>query len=307
MQITPQVDAFVSILMTAVKRDSVMTVQDVHRTPDITPRTTVPHQQVLTPVRKRGIGVLLNGIHAPTNWAAVAAMLSVLVAFLVLAGTGLHAHWMHASTHGPEAIYETHNGQRAEVMLADGTKVFLNVASRLEVPEQFSTGDHVVHLIGEADFQVAHHTGTPLVVEAGATHTRVLGTEFSVRAYRPENVRVAVRSGKVAVNDTVLNARDVAHVTQAGHLTVAHDQRVESLFGFMFGRLSFVNTPLRTAIPDLNRWYDVDIQLGNQSLGVLPLDAALTSGSIGDLIEILRVTFAVRVVRIGRTLTLYPR
>lgn len=202
--------------------------------------------------------------------------------------------------------YATTSGERASIVLIDGTRVNLNVASRLEVPKNFGEGNRSVRLIGEAYFQVTHTAGAPFTVAAGRTRTTVLGTAFGIQAYQPADVQVAVRAGKITLNNVVLTARDIAHATPAG-VVVAHDQSLDAALAFVTGRLLLPRTQLRDAIVGLNRWYGADIRLGDPALGALPIQGVLLSGSIGDLMELLHGTLDVRVVRTGRTLTLYPR
>ena len=207
----------------------------------------------------------------------------------------------------PPTTYVTAAGERARIELSDGTHVWLDVAGRLEIPEGFGGRDRVVHLSGEAYFDVARTTSAPFIVDAAGTQARVLGTEFGVRAYQPADVRVAVRSGRVAVGHTVLGARDVAHIDAGGRVLVAHGQDLSTALAFVTGRLVLPDMALRDAIPELNRWYDADIRLRDTTLGGLRLHATLMAGSIGDLMEMLRQTFGVRVARDGRTITLFPR
>jgi ferric-dicitrate binding protein FerR (iron transport regulator) len=78
-------------------------------------------------------------------------------------------------------------------------------------------------------------------------------------------------------------------------------------FSFANGVLTLDRTLLPAAIPELNRWYNADIRLGDPSLRAQRITARLTAGSLTDLTELLSVTFNVRVVRDGRVLTLFPR
>jgi transmembrane sensor len=190
--------------------------------------------------------------------------------------------------------------------LTDGTTVLLNVASRLEVPDNFGHGSRTVRLIGQAYFHAAHATRAPFIVEAQRTRVQVLGTTFGVRAYRPL-VQVAIQDGKVMLDNVVLTARDIAQTTAGHPVTVSHEQNLDATLGFVQGRLMLVDVSLQEAIEELNRWYDVDIRLGDPSLGAMRMHAVLTNGSIVDLMEVLRHVFPVRIVCDGRTLTIYPR
>jgi transmembrane sensor len=248
----------------------------------------------------------LRGFKAqPLLWGGA---IGILMAVLIGSWVEKHRPGAVGDTGRVWTVYRTAPGERATIELSDGTTVTLNVASRLEIPERFGDRTRTVRLHGEADFQVVHTTDRPFTVEADGVRSTVLGTEFSVRAYQPTEVRVAVRSGRVAVDRAILGASDVAYVTaNAATLTVARHQRLNDLFAFTTGRLVLPDVRLRDAIPALNRWYDVDIRLGNSTLGDRPIDAVLFSGSIGDLVEALRTTLGVQVVQNGRTLTLFPR
>jgi ferric-dicitrate binding protein FerR (iron transport regulator) len=200
--------------------------------------------------------------------------------------------------------YVTSNGQRATIQLGDGTQVVMNVASRISIPENFSRGHRTVHLIGEAYFNVAHTDGAPFVVDAGGVQARVLGTAFGVRAYNGSDVQVAVRDGRVVVNDSVLSARDVAERSGTGVVSVQHHQELDGVFGFITGRLVLNGIPLQDAVADLDRWYDADVRIASTKLGETPIYAVLRSGSIADLKEILQSTFGANVAQQGRVLTL---
>ena len=224
---------------------------------------------------------------------------------VVMAWVGV-AHYVGQPHQSAPATYVTANGQRATIVLPDGNTVLLNVASQLQVPASFMTGDHAVRLLsGEAMFTVSHHDRTPFTVITGSTVARVLGTTFLIRHYTEDTaITVAVRDGKVAVGATVVSAAQSVVVARAG---VTHVVPVKaSQFGFATGILVLRGLRLRQAIPELDRWYDADIRLGDASLGNLPIDGDVTAGSLGDLAERLRVAFNVRVVRSGRVLTLYP-
>ncbi len=129
------------------------------------------------------------------SWLAVAASLLLLLA----AGWFLYPSFQSA---GPMASLETKIGDAPkEVVLADGTKVWLRENSRLEYPEQFAGKDRRVALSGEAFFDVAENPESPfrIALPAGA-EVEVLGTSFLVRAQPDSLVAVNVSTGKVALN-----------------------------------------------------------------------------------------------------------
>lgn len=234
-------------------------------------------------------------------WYTLAGIAASLVMFLA-------GRWTSRTTPitARTTTYTTRNGERAEVTLPDGSRAFLSVASRLEVPATFAAGDRSVRLTGEALFSVTHRTGHPFTVTAGGMTTQVLGTSFLVRHYSSDSsVTVAVRDGRVVVQRVVVAARQQVDVLVSGavHLHPAD----AAAFSFANGVLDLRWMPLSRAIVELNRWYDVDIQLGDAALGSRLLQASFAAGSVGDLSAILGYTLDVRVVRTGRTLTLYAK
>jgi len=252
------------------------------------------------PADKKRIGVLGTQPLRRGMWSVVAALIVMAVGWL--AG----AHHVSARTASEMLTYTTGNGERATITLPDGGTVALNVASRLDVPMDYMAGNHTLRLVGEGLFTVPHHEGTPVTVVAGTTRARVLGTSFVVRQYATDTVTlVAVRDGKVAVGAAVVATQQVAEVGRTG---VPHVRSSDaSLFTFATGVLTIDGLPLPAAIVELDRWFDADIRLGDPRLATRFVKGKCAAGSLGDLAEILELTFNVRVVRDGRVLTLYPR
>jgi ferric-dicitrate binding protein FerR (iron transport regulator) len=242
-------------------------------------------------------------------WYSLAAL--VLVGFVVFGLSKVLIRQTDSRFVGPVTTYTTRNGQRAEIKLPDGTRVSLNVASRLDVPADFVAGDRTVTLYGEALFSVAHQSGAAFTVLSGQTRTQVLGTTFAVRHYANDTIAfVAVRDGKVSVHSPVMpsvivTAQRQVTMTAAGdiHLQSATPER----FAFASGVLPLDGIPLKDAITDLDRWYDADIRIPDTTLATEHIRATLPAGSLTDLADILEFMFAARVVRQGRVLTLYPR
>ncbi len=202
------------------------------------------------------------------------------------------------------SVYSTAYGQRATVVLPDGTIAILNVGSRLEVPANYASGNRNVRLHGEAFFTVTHHTSTPFTVTAGNSITRVLGTSFLVRHYSTDTAAlVAVKDGKVTVGSMILSANEQATVG-SNLLPVQGVATLEQLT-FANGVLTLDGLPLRDALVELNRWYNADIRIGDAAITERRIKGGFPAGSLSDLTERLEWTFNMRVVRSGRILTLY--
>jgi transmembrane sensor len=247
-------------------------------------------------------------LHRPmfTGWARYAVASVIIGAVTLVAGKQIWQEYVKGSVPVPMLTYTTANGQRARVTLPDGSTALLNVASRLDVPADYTRGNHTLHLRGEALFDVTHHSRTPFRVIAGSDTTRVLGTSFIVRRYETDTaVTVAVRNGKVAVHSTVVSANQQVKVGDAGHVQLRPASSAQ--FTFAQGVLTIEDMPLSEAVLELSRWYDADIRLGDPVLGTQRIKGVFAPESLNELAPILDWTFNVRVVRSGRTLTLYPR
>lgn len=238
-------------------------------------------------------------------------LFGVAIAAVLLCAIGVTALWHRTVSHASSisrstTTYATANGERANITLPDGSMAMLNVASRLEVPGDYAAGNHTVRLTGEALFTVTHHTGTPFTVTSGPLTTRVLGTSFLVRHYATDTTtQVAVRDGKVAVRSIVLPAS--RQFSMDGHGAIRVQPADPSQFSFATGTLVLNGVTLADAIPELDRWYDADIRVGDAALGTRRLTVECAAGSLADLAAILEWTFNMRVVRHGRMLTLYQK
>jgi ferric-dicitrate binding protein FerR (iron transport regulator) len=231
-----------------------------------------------------------------------------LAAVVVIGGWLTITHHPSARDTGVAAatVYTTAKGERANITLPDGSTVALNVASRLEVPSDYTTGNRTVQLTGEAFFTVQHHDRTPFTVVSGAAATRVLGTSFLVRHYAADTAtEVAVQDGRVAVRTAVVAAGQ--HVLVSQRAMSRLDPVAATRFGFVTGVLYLDGVTLRNAVPDLNRWYDVDVRFGDSAVAMRRISSGFTAGSSHELEEFLTWTMHLRVVRNGRILTLFSR
>jgi transmembrane sensor len=238
----------------------------------------------------------------------------------VLAGGGIWAS-AHirarqvAEAPRPMRVYETSRGERAEFRLGDGSRVMLNVASRLRVPADFGDQTRNVYLEGGAYFEVVHDSTRPFAVQAGDLVARDLGTEFTVGAYPEQrHARVVVREGLVALHTsgvTDATAGTTLRPGQQGRLDDAGVPKVQRAdttaeFAWTGGTLVFDGTPLRDALPQLGRWFDLEFRLSDSSLGRIQLAATLTNQPTDDALRFLAASLGLRAERQAQVVTFYP-
>lgn len=256
-----------------------------------------------------GAGVSVDQSHR-TNWRTKAwwrgALVPVCIVALLIAGWVISDYRSNISFSKQPFIYTTANGERGRITLPDGSHVTLSVASHIEIPSDFAVGNRIVSLHGEAIFNVTHNIGNPFVVKTASSSTRVLGTRFAIREYNTDSTAiVAVEDGKVAVGDVVVSANQevVVHNGEAGTVRSIESHR----FDFENGVLVLEGVSLQDAIPDLNRWFNAKVQLGDSTLATRILSGDCNAGSVVNLAELLELTFDIKVVRRGNILTLYSK
>jgi transmembrane sensor len=242
------------------------------------------------------------------------ALLGVAAALVLTIGGGVVATVLIQRGGAPpvaQVAAATARGERATFRLPDGTRVMLGVASTLRYPKAFPTDERVVVLEGEAYFDVVHEDGRPFVVQAGGVVAKDLGTQFTVRAY-PEDpgAQVVVREGKVAIRSTTDGPERVVAPGELGRLGEGGVPMVEPVdtlawFAWTEGRLVFDDTPLREALPQLGRWFDLEFRLADSPLGDLPLSASLRTEPTPEVLNSLSASLGLRQRREGRTVTLY--
>ncbi len=241
--------------------------------------------------------------------AAVLAAGAVLATRELLTGDG------SSVATAEERMVTVPRGERARFRLPDGTEVLLGAGSTLRHPRAFADRSRDVTLEGEAYFTVEHDERRPFRVRAGDLIATDLGTEFLVRAY-PENggARVVVRSGTVAVRSVqAQNSTQPERVVRPGELgridadgvPLVEQADTAAYFAWTTGTLVFDGTPLREALPQLSRWYDLDFRLADSSLGAVPLSGRLDQTLTPTRLDLLAGSVGLEQVRRGQVVTFY--
>lgn len=161
----------------------------------------------------------------------------------------------------------TPKGGQYQVILPDGSEVYLNAASSLKYPVKFNKNERRVTLSGEAYFEVSKNPAKPFIVESENQSVKVLGTHFNVSGYPGEVVKTTLAEGKVLVS--TLRGTDKITLTpnqQAiNNGTSLHTQSVNAgdVIAWKDGLFVFTQTNLKTVLQQISRWYDVGVDYTN--------------------------------------------
>lgn len=163
----------------------------------------------------------------------------------------------------------TPNGAKYEVLLPDGTKVWLNAGSSLKYPLKFANQERRVELTGEAYFEVekllVNKKRIPFYVETQKQIIQVLGTEFNISAYSDDvAIRTTLISGKVDVREQISGEHKVlAPGEQAisinGQSLEVVKVNAENAIAWKEGNFRCEDMYLKDILKQLSRWYNVQV------------------------------------------------
>jgi len=158
----------------------------------------------------------------------------------------------------------TSRGNQYQLVLSDGTRVWLNAYSSIRFPVAFSGGERKVEVTGEVYFEVAKDVRAPFKAETGGWEITVLGTSFNVNAYSDEAmVRTTLLEGAVRLSrgnaGAVLKPGQQAGMGADGALSIKNDVATEEVVAWKNGSFIFQRQDIKSIMRQISRWYDVEV------------------------------------------------
>lgn len=198
------------------------------------------------------------------------------------------------------------------LILADGTEVWVNVASSLTYSTNFSGPERIVEMTGEAYFNVAHNPQQPFIVKGKDAVIKVYGTVFNINAYNDEKeVITTLLNGSISITQPksgttgMLTPGQQATLSEAGRLRITNNANIEESTSWVKGKFLFENSDLHTILRQLSRWYDVEI-IYEEKIEGKTFSADLSRDK--SLVSILRILEAsgIKTTLDGRKVTVIP-
>ncbi|MFV0590297.1 MAG: FecR family protein [Draconibacterium sp.] len=160
-------------------------------------------------------------------------------------------------------------GGEYNLVLSDGTHIWLNSESELSFPAKFSGNKRIISLKGEAYLEVAKNDKLPFIVNVEGTQVEVLGTSFNVKAY--ENIETTLVEGKVRIRtnlsaEAVLSPGDQGIVTEGGEEVTVKQVDIRLYTSWVKGMFAFRSMPLEEIMKTFERWYNVTVTFENDEL-----------------------------------------
>lgn len=162
-------------------------------------------------------------------------------------------------------------GQRAELTLTDGTKVWLNAKTTFTFPDKFTANNRRVTLDGEGYFDVTKNPEKPFIVNTERYDIKVMGTEFNVTAYSGSSVfETSLLKGAVEVfspaKDTKVSLEPHMRTYEENGILKKDTIEHENYFLWKEGLICFYDEPVDKMIEKLQLYYDVKIDVQNKTL-----------------------------------------
>lgn len=165
----------------------------------------------------------------------------------------------------------TPRGGQYQVVLPDGTLVWLNAASSIHFPTRFAGDERVVNITGEAYFEVSKDKRKPFIVNANGSQIKVLGTHFNVNSYADETaVKTTLLEGSVKIvkretangkeNSIMLKPGQQATVEPHSPLAINYSPDLEQVMSWKNGAFQFNNADIKTIMRQLARWYSLEVE-----------------------------------------------
>ena len=200
-------------------------------------------------------------------------------------------------------------GGEYQIVLADGTRVWLNSATKLIFPQNFTGKERRVMLSGEAFFDVARDESKPFIVETSRMDVKVLGTRFNVNAYTDnEVVSTTLVDGSVEVASGTQKPITLVPGEQAygeaGELE-KREVNIRLYTSWIDGRFMFNNVELEEIVKQISRWYDVEIFFTNENVKRTRFTGGMVKFKpLDDLIRMIESTSPVRFSVKGKTIVI---
>jgi transmembrane sensor len=201
-------------------------------------------------------------------------------------------------THRDILAIATKTDRGKEVVLSDGSRVWLNRNAHLRYQARFGDNERKVQLDGEAYFDIAKNPDKPFIINTNHSDVTVLGTSFNINT-NSEITEISVTTGKVNVKSLYsgesINLLPEFTATVSKEIIQKSATRDPNYMSWKTGKFIFNETPLNKVINDLNSFYNKQIILKKQNNNCT-FTADFNDAKLPDIIEILALSCNLKIV-----------
>lgn len=227
----------------------------------------------IAPGSDKAILTLGNGEHIVLNGIDTAHLANQGKASIQQLGGQLSYDDQLASNEVVMNLLTTPRGGKYIVTLGDGSKIWLNAATKVRYPSSFTGATRTIELVeGEMYLEVTRNEKMPFIVKLPARDgdkgldITVLGTHFNVHAYPSEtSIRTTLLEGKVLVTkgtsrQILAPLQQALTNTGSDNISLIENVKVDTVVDWTLDKFAFNNDKLTTVMHKISIWYDVDIE-----------------------------------------------
>ena len=233
------------------------------------------------------------------GWVRIAAAVAIII------GIGFLAYWA-LNDRVKEMTVAAQQTPLTDI-LPDGSLVIVNKGSSISYPSKFKGKTRQVALEGEAFFNVTPGKEKPFIISINDVQISVVGTSFNVKNING-NTEVVVESGIVKVSrggkSVELNANEKL-LAEAKDSVMVKEEVSDQLYKY-YRTKEFVcdDTPLWKIVEKINEAYHSHIVFGDPALREMPLTATFYNESLEQVLNVISITFNIKVIKQGNTIIL---
>jgi len=288
--------------------------------PFVRPRKQSPSTAVSTPEKydaapgnKAAVLTLANGQQIALDSTANGTISRQgNMAVVNLKGT-LAYNAMNAAGTAGEMAYNTlstNAGNQYQLVLPDGSHIWLNAASSVRFPVNFSRKERIVEITGEAYFEIAPDAARPFLVHHKNMTVQVLGTHFNVNAYTDErSVATTLLEGSVKVisgKDQTLIIPGQQVQMSNGTMKVVNEVNTEEVVAWKNDQFYFRKADIHTIMRQLSRWYNIKVDYEGSEIDERFYARIPRNVPISEVLKALSLTGSVHFRTGDRTITVSP-
>ncbi len=195
-------------------------------------------------------------------------------------------------------------GQRASVILPDGTKVWLNSHSELTYNGNYGKGNRQVILSGEGYFEVAKDSTSRFIVKAGEMKVEALGTTFNVKAYQEDKeLTTTLFEGKVRTSigkdEFILKPDESLSFDKSSRRMVVSDDLAAYARMWKENELVFKGVTMEEVAVMLDRLYNVKVRFASEKVKHYRFSGVIKNNSLENVIELISLTSPIMYKKVG--------
>jgi transmembrane sensor len=200
----------------------------------------------------------------------------------------------------------TPRGGQYQVVLEDGTRVWLNAASSIRFPQAFTGLTREVELSGEAYFEVAKNKAKPFIVQANGTKVQVFGTHFNINAYTDnDDVTTTLLEGSVRMSSgssaVMLAPGQQGDAAKNGAAIKVGRADIQQAMAWKNGLFIFHDLNITEVMKQVGRWYDVDVEYRDNEVKNNEFGGTISKyKSINELLDVMVLTRSIHYKLEGR-------